>query len=94
MSYQIKREESLEQAVRRIACEQIDKAVAELDDPRLSRPQAVHQLRKRCKKLRGLLRLVRPAMEKTYAKENACFRDTALTVGLRSTRNRYRIVGP
>src|SRR5690606_9905919 len=38
----------------------------------------VHQVRKRCKKLRGLLRLVRLNLDNgIYETENACFRDAA-----------------
>jgi CHAD domain-containing protein len=81
MSYRIERGEAVQAAVRRIAREQIDKAIAELEDPVLYRHETVHQVRKRCKKLRGLLRLVRPALAgDTYARENACFRDAARTL--------------
>lgn len=75
----------LESAVRRIALEQIERAIAEIDDPDLDRQEAVHQSRKRCKKLRGLLRLVRGAFPE-YRAENVAFRDMARSVsGLRDT---------
>jgi len=77
MSYRIERKESVTQAVRRVAREQIDRAIAEIEDRQLDRHEAVHQVRKRCKKLRGLVRLVRPQMEETYRRENECFRDAA-----------------
>ena len=77
MAYRIKQGESLQQATERIATEQIEKALDELSDPDLSRPKVVHQIRKRCKKLRGLVRLVRPASEAVYQTENEWFRDTA-----------------
>lgn len=64
MSHRIEPREPVEDAVRRIAVEQIEKARDDLDDDDLRR--AVHEVRKRCKKLRALLRLVRPAMEETY----------------------------
>lgn len=75
MSYRIEAGEPVEDALRRIAFEQIAKARSDLedDDPR----RAVHEVRKRCKKLRALLRLVRPAMEGTYQRENAHLRDAA-----------------
>jgi CHAD domain-containing protein len=63
-------------ALRRIAGEQISKALAQIDDPALDQEVTVHQVRKRCKKLRGLIRLVRPVF-KDYAKENAALRDAA-----------------
>lgn len=62
--------------IRRIATEQVDRAVAEIESDELDRHAKVHQVRKRCKKLRAALRLVRPAMP-AYAEENAFFRDTA-----------------
>lgn len=77
MSYRIEHHESTREGIRRIAHEQIDKAVDELSDSRLDFHEKVHQARKRCKKLRGLIRLVRPGMESTYQQENEWFRDTA-----------------
>ena len=86
MPYRLRGEDAdLETAVRRIAFEQIDRAILELDDPALDRHEAVHQIRKRCKKLRGLLRLVRGACP-DYAAENAAFREMARSIsGLRDT---------
>ncbi|MBW3599850.1 MAG: CHAD domain-containing protein [Planctomycetes bacterium] len=80
MAYRLRRKESLEEAIRRIAAEQIDKALAEIEDKALDRVETVHQVRKRCKKLRGLLRLARPEFENMYQRENACFRDAARTL--------------
>lgn len=77
MAYRFKSSESVEEGVQRAAREQIDKAVAEIDDPELDRHEAVHQVRKRCKKIRGLIRLVRPQFESTYDRENAWYRDAA-----------------
>lgn len=61
--------------VRKIAAEQIDAA---LDDIAASEDfdDTVHELRRRCKKIRGLLRLVRPNFP-DFATENAAFRDAA-----------------
>jgi len=79
MAYRWKRSETVEGAVHRIAHEQIDATVREARDPRLDRDETVHQVRKRCKKLRSLLRLVRACLEPsgTYAAENAAIRDAA-----------------
>jgi CHAD domain-containing protein len=76
MAYRLRRDESVEDGVRRIAIEQIDKALAEIDDDTLDPHDTVHQVRKRCKKLRALARLVRPAFS-DYARVNATFRDAA-----------------
>ncbi len=77
MGYKFKRGEPLSKGVQRVVREQIDKALAEIDNPELDRHEAVHQVRKRCKKIRAVLRIVRPRMEKTYKKENGFFRDAA-----------------
>lgn len=63
------------EAVQRIAREQIEKARD--DAARDDRREAVHEARKRCKKIRALVRLVRPCFEDTYRAENAWFRDAA-----------------
>jgi CHAD domain-containing protein len=76
MSYGIERNESVADGVRRIATEQIDKAMAEIDDAELDRHETVHQVRKRCKKLRALARLVRPVFP-DYKGVNATYRDAA-----------------
>lgn len=77
MAYRLKRAESVGDGLRRIAREQIDKAVAELTDADLDRHEAVHQFRKRAKKIRGLIRLVRPALGDIYGQENGWYRDAA-----------------
>lgn len=69
-------DKSVHKALRRIALDQIDKALTEIDDDRLDVEKTVHQVRKRCKKLRGLIRLVRPSFD-AYAAENALLRDAA-----------------
>lgn len=77
MTYHFKRGEgSVEKRLRKIAASQIDKAIAEIDDPDIDTKETVHQVRKRAKKLRGLIRLVRPAFD-DYKFENASFRDAA-----------------
>lgn len=77
MAYSIRRKDkSLTDALRRITQSQIDSALEELDDPELPRPEKIHQLRKRGKKIRALLRLVRSGF-KDYDEENAAFRDIA-----------------
>lgn len=77
MAFKIKRGESVTDGLKRIAGEQIERAIEEIDACRLDGPTKVHQVRKRCKKLRGLLRMVRPVIGKTYKLENASHRDTA-----------------
>ena len=77
MSYRLQFDEPLERNLSRIAIEQLDRASAELQGQAGDRAEAVHQLRKRCKKIRGLLRLFRDSLDETYSQENAWFRDLA-----------------
>lgn len=80
MTFRIRDDETVEQAVRRVASEQINRALAHIDDNALNIHQTVHKVRKRMKKVRGLIRLVRPEFENTYSDENAEFRDAARTL--------------
>lgn len=78
-------DQSVEAGFRRIAGEQIGKALASLEATGAARPDAVHDVRKRCKKLRGLVRIVRPSFA-GFEEENAAFRDIAGLLGsLRDT---------
>jgi CHAD domain-containing protein len=78
MAYRFERDETISDGVRRIAREQLEAALDGLAAP--SRDEVagvVHDVRKRCKKVRGLIRLVRPAMGTQYRKVNATVRDAA-----------------
>src|SRR6266850_2963482 len=77
MSFCLLADESVEAGIKRIVNEEISQAVKEIDNPRLKRSEAIHEVRKHCKKIRGVLRLVRPQLEGIYQFENAWFRDTA-----------------
>lgn len=61
--------------LRRLGRVQVGRAIAELDIG--DRNAAVHQIRKRCKKLRALVRLVRPVAGDLYKAENRRIRDLA-----------------
>lgn len=75
MSFRLRRRESVEVALRRIALEQIDAMLAQADegDPHAG---TAHAIRKRCKKTRGLLRLVRGSFG-AYRDEQRALRDVA-----------------
>src|SRR5215471_10492368 len=78
MPFRVQPDESASKAVRRIAREQLGKIRDGVDQQPQGRDEAVHDARKRFKKLRAVLKLIRDAApEKIYRKENACFRDTA-----------------
>ncbi len=77
MAYRFQRRECIDDGVRRIVSEQIEKAIAEVKDESMSRADVIHQVRKRCKKIRAVVRLIRPDNETLYEQENAFFRDLA-----------------
>ncbi|MBK5265001.1 MAG: CHAD domain-containing protein [Alphaproteobacteria bacterium] len=70
---------SAEAAIRRVALSQIDAAIAEIDRGALSQKDIVHDVRKRCKKVRALVGLVKTEFA-DYANENAAFRELAGTL--------------
>jgi CHAD domain-containing protein len=74
MSYRINTGEEIEHAVKRIAREQVGKAVN--DAAHADEDIAIHRARKRCKKMRGLIRIVRPFFP-AYRSENSVYRDAA-----------------
>jgi CHAD domain-containing protein len=77
MSFQLQPEHSLRKNLRRIVRNQMDAVLEELTGTRKGpRDEAVHEARKSLKKIRAVLRLVRPVIgEKDYRHENTCFRD-------------------
>jgi len=79
MAYRFRQAGRVPVEIQRIVEEQIDKAVAEIDGPDIKPAEAVHQVRKRCKKIRAVLRLARGPLGRSgvYASENACVRDIA-----------------
>lgn len=78
MAFTLDPRERLEREVRRVARSQIAKLTRVLEDPEgPGVPEAVHEARKRCKKLRGLTRLVRPGLGDLYTPSNEAFRDAA-----------------
>lgn len=77
MSLELLNDETLPSGVRRIARALVDSAletVRHTEDPEV----AIHELRKRCKESRALVRLVRDEVgNAVYRRENAFFRDLA-----------------
>jgi CHAD domain-containing protein len=76
MTYSFDTPCGVEDGFRAIADSQIGKALGELDREDDDREEIVHDVRLRCKKLRGLIRLVRPAFP-DYKPENAALRAIA-----------------
>jgi CHAD domain-containing protein len=67
---------AVEETFRSVALSQIDEALDALASSGDEKRSTVHEARRRCKKLRGLLRLVRPAFA-DYRLENGAIRDAA-----------------
>ena len=85
MAYRLELDDaSLEAALRRIAGEQFAQAIE--DAGRQDRAEAIHEIRRHCKRLRGLIRLVRTAFAGFEAEDEA-IRDIAKPLsGLRDAR--------
>lgn len=78
MSFRLDSEESLQQGLRRVADDQLGAAKQALERAVDDDTSAcVHDCRKRCKKLRALIRLVRPALGEQYKPINVALRDAA-----------------
>jgi CHAD domain-containing protein len=77
MAFQFEAGEAAGEGILRIVAEQIDGAVRELRAETRDPHVRVHEVRKHVKKIRAVLRLVRPALGATYAAENAWYRDTS-----------------
>jgi CHAD domain-containing protein len=79
MAFELKADEPVSRGIRRVVRGEIDKALASLAEPPEGGPdEAVHDARKRLKKVRAVLRLVRRELgSKAYREENVCFRDAA-----------------
>lgn len=76
MGFAFVQQSGIERQVRAIAGEQITKALEECAAPTADFDKLVHGLRRRCKKLRGLVRLIAPHF-KHAKRENGAFRDAA-----------------
>ena len=72
-------DEQLADGLRRILNEQIEAAIADLrEHPDQTRDEGVHEARKRCKRLRAMLRLVRDRLgDEVYQRENTAIRDAS-----------------
>jgi len=79
MSFELQVDEDLPSGIRRIAKSEIEKVRESVGgSSEDSRDVRVHEARKSLKKLRALVRLVRPAVSgKAYRRENLAFRDAA-----------------
>ena len=78
MSYRFELGQPLSHEVRRVAVEELDAAVELLADPRIKGLEAsVHSVRKHTKRLRSLIRIVRPALGTDFGKANRMIRNSS-----------------
>jgi len=82
MSYRIRPDKPLTNEVVRVARAQYENAIDILYHEKNGRYQAIHDARKRFKRLRGLFRLVRDGQPEFCARENARVRDIARTLSV------------
>lgn len=76
MAYRLKAGESVPEGVRRVVLEEIDSAIKQLSRRGVGqRDEAIHEARKSIKKIRGVLRLIRPRLGPVYREENTRLRD-------------------
>ncbi len=84
--FRFRPEDSVAEGVQRMATTQIDAAIHVLQHTdELGVVGSVHDFRKRCKKLRGILRMVRPQIGPDYRRDNVLLRDASRS--LSSTRD-------
>lgn len=84
MGFEFTQQGGIEGRVRDMARDQIDKALEECRQDDIAFADLVHKLRRRCKRLRGLVRLIKPHF-KHWKQEDRAFRDAAK--GLSGTRD-------
>ena len=77
MAFEIRLQRDVAEEIRRVAREEVDRAMAALDGAREGRFKGVHDARKRFKAIRALLRLVAGRLGPTFRRENRWYRDAA-----------------
>ena len=77
--YHLRPGERVPAGVKRIVREEIESAARHLSGKgEADRDEAIHEARKSVKKIRGVLRLMRPELGEIYRRENPFFRDVGL----------------
>jgi CHAD domain-containing protein len=78
MAYHLKSDESVPEGIKRIVLEEIDSAASQLSGKEeTNRDEAIHEARKSVKKIRGVLKLMRPELGDIYRIENTRLRNVA-----------------
>jgi CHAD domain-containing protein len=83
MAYRFTLKQTVAQNARRIALAEVESALARCGNEGGEREEIVHDVRKKCKRLRGLMRLLRGPLEADgkYESDNLFFRDAASELG-------------
>lgn len=77
--YHLKPDEAVPAGIKRIVREEIESAAGQLSGQGdADRDVAIHEARKSMKKIRGVLRLMRPEVDAIYRRENTFFRNLGL----------------
>jgi CHAD domain-containing protein len=77
MGYHLEKDEQLGAGFRRILIEQTERLSEALASADENLEEAIHEVRKRCKRVRAVARLLRPHARELHRRENAAFRDIA-----------------
>ena len=81
MAFRLEPTAAIEDEVRRVGAARLDDAISRLETLEGATPEeierAVHEVRKRCKEVRALARLVRPVIGDDYSRTNKLLRDAA-----------------
>jgi len=76
MGFRLKKNEGASAGIRRIAREEIDQTIELLENTKGDPAETVHELRKRFKRIRAVVRLVRDELgENVYRRENGALRE-------------------
>jgi len=77
LNYSISYKLSVQDSIQKIANELIKESISECRSKQLTNDDIIHSVRKKCKRIRGLLRIVRPNIGNLYRNENQFYRDLA-----------------
>jgi CHAD domain-containing protein len=78
LKHQLQKNETLDEGVKKVATGLVQHLLFDLTCANVDRNMAIHNARKDCKMLRGLLRLVRPAMKEDFSTIDESIRNAAL----------------
>jgi ABC-type Fe3+-citrate transport system substrate-binding protein len=77
MGFHLEKDEAIGAGLQRILLEQIAQLSGDVALASEDREKAIHEARKHCKRIRSVVRLLRPRAKALYRRENAIFRQVA-----------------